>query len=119
MVELDGRVGPEALAHPDAGRQPVDGVAACDHAYDEPAPLSHELDRLRGKLDPLPAACDPHDLVDRQAAPRQRDRHPQTARAVSASSSSFARWSSGVSAFPSIEVAKPHCGEIARRSAGT
>ena len=44
---------------------------------------------------------------------------PQTFRAASATSRSFVRSSSIVSALPSTDVANPHCGETANRSRGT
>src|SRR5690349_12566316 len=46
-------------------------------------------------------------------------RQPHTFRATSATTPSFARSSSIVSALPSTDVANPHCDETASRSSGT
>ena len=89
-----------------------------DRALHDGARIAHPLDGFQCQLDALTGARNADHLVESEIRSGEDDGQAQTTEAVSAIVSSFARWSSTVSALPRTEVAKPHWGESARRSSG-
>jgi hypothetical protein len=70
------------LAHPDSGREPVDLLPLRKRTLDQLAGSTHTLDRLGRDLDPLAAASDANDLVQREPRPGESDAHSKAGAAT-------------------------------------